>query len=116
MAEGMRRAHESDASGTDREPCPHLIVVLQVCEGSTCLTQAMPSIGTDPEAGQGSSTGEAGARLRVLDRPRDRCPDLRHADADRIRAADGFPLFRRADKLDGDPFQLMIEFRERMLS
>jgi hypothetical protein len=50
-----------------------LIVVLQACEGSTWLLQAMTSIGGDPEAGQGSSTAEAGAGLRVLDRPRDRC-------------------------------------------
>jgi hypothetical protein len=58
----LRLAHGSGASATDREPCPHLTMVLQVCEGSTCLTQAMTSIGIDPEAGQGSSTGEAGAR------------------------------------------------------
>jgi hypothetical protein len=62
MVEGVAPGARKWRIGYRRRACPQLILDLQACEGSTCLTQAMTSIGTDPETGQGSSTGEAGAR------------------------------------------------------
>jgi hypothetical protein len=44
-------------------------VDLQACEGSPCLSQAMPSIRIDPDAGQGSPTGAAGALRASLTGP-----------------------------------------------
>jgi hypothetical protein len=69
----------SDKNGLGRRRWPRLArrgrtrvpdqVTLQACEGSFCLTQAMPSLCTDPGAGQGSATGKAGALRASLTGP-----------------------------------------------